>query len=76
MQNVQNMIGSEVEVVANGMSYTGVLIEVSDAEVHIKTSLQWMALPASSVSMIKLKNFVELEPEREGQGGYQDEEKM
>ena len=68
MQNIQDLIGREVEVFANGMSYTGVLVEVSDEEVHLKTSLQWIALPAASVSTVKLKDSFEREPEREGQG--------
>jgi hypothetical protein len=55
MADIQSMIGKEVEVIANGMNYTGVLIEVSEVEVHLKSSLQWIALPASSVSEIKLK---------------------
>jgi hypothetical protein len=62
------LIGKEVEVIANGMKYTGVLIEVSDAEVHLRTPLQWLALPAEGVSSVKLRGAVEREPEREGQG--------
>jgi len=54
MADIQSMIGKEVEVIANGMVYKGVLIEVSDAEVHLKGQLQWIALPASSVSQVKL----------------------
>ena len=49
------MIGKEVDVMANGMKYSGVLVEVSDTEVHLKTSMQWVSLPASSVSTIALK---------------------
>ena len=67
MADIQSMIGKEVEVIANGTKYTGVLIEVSDAEVHLKGSFQWIALPAASVSSVKLKGAVEREPEREGQ---------
>jgi len=52
MQNIQGLVGKEVEVIANGMNYTGILIEVSDTEVHIRTPLQWVALPAESVSAI------------------------
>ena len=55
MPDIQYMIGKEVEVIANGISYTGVLIEVSDVEVHLKGSMQWITLPASSVSAVKLK---------------------
>jgi len=54
MAELYTMIGKEVEVIANGMVYKGVLIEVSETEVHLKGQLQWIALPASSVSQIKL----------------------
>ena len=54
MGNVQDLIGKEVEVITRGTTYRGTLIEVSDTEVHLKTTLQWISLPASSVGQIKL----------------------
>jgi hypothetical protein len=66
MPDIQSMIGKEVEVIAGGMTYRGVLIEVSDAEVHLKSSMQWIALPVSSVSAIKLAGEMTRESEREG----------
>jgi hypothetical protein len=66
MPDIQNMLGKEVEVIANGTTYRGVLIEVSDVEVHIRTSMQWVSLPASSVSEVKLAGEVKRESEREG----------
>jgi len=54
MPAIQEMIGKEVEVIANGMSYRGQLIEVSDAEVHIKSRLQYVSLPVSSVTEVRL----------------------
>jgi hypothetical protein len=54
MPDVQEMIGKEVEVTANGMHYRGVLVEVSDVEVHIKSQLQYISLPASSVTEVQL----------------------
>ena len=56
MPDIQSMIGTNVEVIANGIRYTGFLIEVSDMEVHLKTQLQWISLPISSVSVIKPKD--------------------
>ncbi len=56
MPDLQSMIGKEVEVIANGVSYTGVLVEVSDSEVHLKGSMQWISLPAISVSTVRLKS--------------------
>lgn len=64
MQDIQSMIGKEVEVIANGMRYTGVLVEVSDVEVHIKGPMQWIALPVSTVSEVKLKAGATPRPDR------------
>jgi hypothetical protein len=55
MSNIQQMIGKEVEVIANGMKYVGVLIEVSDAEVNLKGPFQWITLSTSSVNEIRLQ---------------------
>jgi hypothetical protein len=55
MPDIQSMLKKEVEVTANGTHYTGVLIEVSDTEVQLQGSLQWISLPMSSVTEIKLK---------------------
>lgn len=54
MPDIQAMIGKKVEVSANGIIYSGELIEVSDVEVYLKGSMQWLSLPASSVSEIRL----------------------
>ena len=56
MADLMSMTGKEVEVTSNGVVYSGVLIEVSDVEVHIKGSFQWISLPVSSVTSIRLKN--------------------
>jgi hypothetical protein len=56
MADIQSMTGKEVIVISNGMTYTGILVEVSDSAVHIKGSFQWISLPVSSVTEIKLKN--------------------
>ena len=69
MPDIQSMIGKEVEVIANGTKYAGVLIEVSDVEVHLKSSMQWIALPVSSVSEVKLKGSETRELERFGDWG-------
>jgi len=53
MPDVQDMIGKEVEVIANGVSYTGVLIEVSDTEVHLKGMLGYVSLPTSAVTSVR-----------------------
>jgi len=55
MPEIREMIGKEVEVTANGVSYQGTLIEVSDTEVHLRTMQQWVALPASQVTQVRLR---------------------
>ena len=74
MEDIQKLIGKEVEAVANGIQYYGVLIEVSEDEVYLKTPLQWVVLPANDVSLIKLKGAVDMEPERVGQEEFSPEE--
>ena len=69
MPDIQSMLGKEVEVISNGMLYTGVLIEVSDVEVHLKGAYQWITLPVSSVSEMKLKAGVTPRPDRSGDLG-------
>jgi len=68
MPDIRNMIGKEVLVTANGMQYSGVLIEISDTDVHLKGMFQWLTLPVSSVGAIVLKdrenNITELDLER------------
>jgi hypothetical protein len=54
MSDIRTMIGNEVIVSANGVQYTGVLIEVSDSEVYLKSPFQWITLPVSSVGDIRL----------------------
>ena len=54
MSDLQSMVGKKVLVTANGIIYSGELIEVSDVEVYLKGSMQWLSLPVSTVSNIKL----------------------
>jgi hypothetical protein len=70
MPDIQNMIGKKVEIFANGIIYSGELIEVSDVEIYLKGTMQWLSLPASSVSEIRLaeskpsKIEVSIEPDQ------------
>jgi len=66
MPDIQTMIGKEVEVIANGVSYRGVLMEVSDTEVHLKSATQWMSLPMMTVNTIRLSGVLMREKERDG----------
>jgi hypothetical protein len=66
MADIQSMIGKEVEVIANGMTYRGVLIEVSDTDVHLKSAMQWMSLPVSGVSSVRLAGEMKRDAERDG----------
>ncbi len=66
MPNIHEMLGKEVEVLANGMTYRGVLMEVSETEVHLKTMMQWMTLSISAVSDIRPVGQRVRELERDG----------
>ncbi len=66
MTDIQSMIGKEVEVVANGVSYRGELVEITDNEVNLKTLMQWISLPISTVNTVRIAGEIKREPEREG----------
>jgi hypothetical protein len=53
MPDIIEMIGKEVEVVANEVSYKGVLIEVSETEVHLKGMLGYVSLTTSAVTEVR-----------------------
>jgi hypothetical protein len=69
MPDIQSMIGKEVDVIANGMQYTGILVEVSDSDVHLKGPFQWISLPVSTVSEVKLKGSATRSLERSSDWG-------
>lgn len=52
-ENVNDLIRQEVEILAQGIRYTGILIEVNDQEVHLQSPLQWIVLPVSHVTSIR-----------------------
>lgn len=66
MPEIREMIGKTVEVLANGTRYRGILIEVTDLEVQLKTSMQWLSIPVASVSSIRLEGQNRRETERYG----------
>jgi hypothetical protein len=47
------LIGHEVVAVANGISYRGRLIEVSETEVFIQGEMGWMQLKVDDVTEIR-----------------------
>jgi hypothetical protein len=53
MPDIIGMIGKEVEVIANGTSYRGVLIEVSDTDVHLKGTLGYVSLQTTAVTEVR-----------------------
>ncbi len=47
------LIGKKVEVEANGITYTGKLVEISESEVHLETELGWVTLLTEHVVNIR-----------------------
>jgi hypothetical protein len=48
-----DLIGKKVEVEANGITYTGRLVEISETEVHLETELGWVTLMTEYVVNIR-----------------------
>jgi hypothetical protein len=51
--DLHSFIRKEVEIVAHGVIYRGILIEVSEVEVHLKTESRWINLPTADVMEIR-----------------------
>jgi hypothetical protein len=45
--------GQNVEMMANGLLYTGVLIEASEESISLQTSMQWMEIPMDQIAWIR-----------------------
>lgn len=48
-----NLIGKIVEVEANGIMYTGRLVEVNETEIHLETESGWMVIGNDYISSLR-----------------------
>ncbi|HXX57517.1 MAG TPA: hypothetical protein VEI96_05910 [Thermodesulfovibrionales bacterium] len=53
MHDLNDLIGKRVEVMANYITYTGRLVEVSETEVHLETESGWIVIPVEQVGDIR-----------------------
>ncbi len=53
MDHLQMLKGKPVEVDFQGMLYTGILMDISEDEVFLKTDDSWLALPLYEVGDIR-----------------------
>ena len=51
--NLMGLIGQEVEVMSDGMLYSGRLIEVSETEVFLQGELGWIQISIEKVTEIR-----------------------
>ncbi len=52
---MSDLIGKYVEVIANGITYAGKLVEIGENEVFIEADSGWIVIPVENVSDIKEK---------------------
>lgn len=50
---IENCKGHQVEIMANGISYRGLLIGASDETISLQTPYQWIELPMDQVLSIR-----------------------
>lgn len=53
IDDIAQMIGKKVEVVAHEITYTGILMEVSEEEINLKGEYQWIGIPIENVVSIR-----------------------
>jgi hypothetical protein len=49
------LLGKEVIVIANDITYTGKLVEIGEEEVHLESESGWVVIPLEWVAVIKEK---------------------
>jgi hypothetical protein len=47
--------GKQVEVIANDITYTGTLVEISETEVYLESESGWIVIPVEQVASISEK---------------------
>jgi hypothetical protein len=47
--------GKLVEVIANDITYTGILVEISETEVYLEGESGWIVIPVEQVASISEK---------------------
>lgn len=47
------LMGKEVEVLANYITYTGKLVEISETELYLQGELGWVVIPLEKVEAVK-----------------------
>jgi hypothetical protein len=51
--DLKRFMRKEVEIIAHGILYKGVLIEISDEEILLKAETRWLTIVTSEVTEIK-----------------------
>ena len=49
-----SMTGKKVRVIANDITYTGLLIEMTETSVELQGDVQWITIPVDSISSIEV----------------------
>ncbi len=49
------LIGRYVDVIANNITYTGKLVEVSETEVYLEGESGWVVIPVNQIVSIRKK---------------------
>ena len=47
------LLGKRVVVIANGITYTGKFVEISEEEVHLESESGWVVIPVERVAVIR-----------------------
>lgn len=48
-----SMTGKKVRVIANDITYTGLLIEMTETSVELQGDVQWITIPVDSIISIE-----------------------
>ncbi len=50
---MHDLIGRKIEVITGDIIYRGVLIEITDEELHLQSELGWISVPLEKVAEVR-----------------------
>lgn len=53
MDELETLKGQSVEVIYNTVTYRGMLAGVSDTELYLQTSMDWVSLPLEGITQVR-----------------------
>ena len=62
--DINRLVGKDVEVIAHGFIYRGILIEIGIEEIHLKSKMGWITISTQDITDIRDPSEARKGPEK------------